>query len=90
VSDLHCFTDDCDTCVASSIEDAEAVMREYGITEHDPECWERVEDATEITIHCDSLGQPAIPGDPGVEPITKTAAEWVASRGRGFLCTSEW
>lgn len=86
---MHCFTDNCDTCVAASIEDALTVMEEYGVTDPDPEMWEQVEDAAEITIHCDADGVPAQPGDPGVAPVTKTAAEWAAAQGRGFLCTTE-
>ncbi len=38
----------------------------------------------------DAKGDPATPGDEGVAPHTRTAAEWVASRGRGFLCTTEF
>jgi hypothetical protein len=33
----------------------------------------------------------AVSGVDGVgQPIRRTAAEWVAFEGRGFLCSSEW
>lgn len=84
---LHCFTDDCDTVIAESVEDA---LRAHPATaDLDPEMWEPVPDDAPITIHCDEKGEPAMPGDPGVAPVTKTAAEW-AKRGRGFLCTTEY
>lgn len=89
---LHCYTDDCDTVIAESVEDAnrawEAWSGPSGV--HDPEAWDQVPDEQTITIHCDASGAPSTPGDGGVGPVTKTAAEWAAGRGRGFLCTTEW
>jgi hypothetical protein len=87
---LTVYTNDADTAIAESIDDAELVLKEYGYTEVDLETFDVVEPGEEITIHCDASGAPACPGDPGVSPITKTAAEWVQARGRGFLCTSEY
>jgi hypothetical protein len=87
---LHAYADECDTVIASSLEDALVVLKEYGVTEPDPEYWEQVDDAEEIAIHCDATGAPTEPhsdADAGV--VTKTAAEWCA-RGRGFLCTTEY
>lgn len=91
MDDLHCFTDDCDTVIATSREDANAALDEWagGSTGHDPEMWDPVPDDEPITIHCDEKGEPSTPGDKGVAPVTKTAAEWT-KRGRGFLCTTEF
>jgi len=45
-------------------------------------------DQLEIYVDPDD-GVPTDPEDSGARPLTLTAAEWVARRGRGWLCTSE-
>lgn len=88
---LRAWTNDYDTCIAADIADVERVLRAYGYGPGDVDWTEfvPVADDTEITIHCDTSGNPATPGDEGVGPITKTAREWCA-RGPGFLCTTEY
>jgi hypothetical protein len=86
MSDLHCFTDDVDTYVATSTGDAMALQREqHGMREgdQDPEAWEQIEDSEPLTIIPD-------PYDAIEVKVTKTCAEWIAERGRGFLCSTEW
>jgi hypothetical protein len=91
MSDLRVFTNDSDWCVAVSIEDAMQAMDEYGMGEQDPEAWAPVDEAGTISIHCDVQGNPTEPGsDDDAGETTKTAAEWAAARGRGFLCTIEY
>jgi kynurenine formamidase len=88
---LHAFTDDTDTYVAASIEDAMSIQREHmGMREEDqdPEAWEQIPDERVISIHTDDNGQAAEADSP---LIAKTAAEWVAHLGaRGFLCSTEY
>lgn len=89
MADLNVYTNDCDTVVAANIADAEAVLREYGYSDVDPESLDLVGDTEMLVIHCAPGGEPATPGDDGVAPVSKTAREWAAARGRGFLCTTE-
>jgi hypothetical protein len=88
---LHLFSNDTDSVIAATFEDALKVMAEtLGLDDLDPEAWEQVEDSSLISIHCDAEGNPAEPGsDADVGVTTKTAAEWCA-RGRGFLWTTEY
>jgi hypothetical protein len=88
---MRVFTNDCEWCVAESVEDVVRLMDEYGYGEQDPEAWGPMDDAETISIHCDADGDPTEPGgddDAGV--VTRTAAEWAQLRGPGFLCTTEW
>lgn len=90
MADLHVFTDDADKVVAASLEDAMAVLREYGLTDPDPEGYEQMDDADTVEIWCDANGVPTEPDSDGSALLSKTCAEWAAARGRGFLCTSEY
>jgi hypothetical protein len=84
VADLHCFTNEIDTYVAASLEDALAAEREHtGMRpeDQDPETWEQLAEDHELGIWLDEELK---------NHATKTCAEWAAERGRGFLCTSEY
>lgn len=52
------------------------------ILDWDPEDWEEVPETQAITIHEDEDRESA--------KVTKTAAEWAAENGPGFLCSSEY
>lgn len=88
---LHVFTDDADTVIATDIIDASIVWSEQmgGEPEDHEVEWDQIPPDQEITIWCDSDGEPGDPGECGTEQLTKTAAQWAIDRGRGFLCTTE-
>lgn len=97
--DLHVFSDHCEWVVAESLEDARAVLSEMGVGVPDDsaesrdqfaDSWDQEDDSKELTIWCDSYGDPAEPFADGNVPVTLTFAEWAARRGRGYLCTTEW
>lgn len=70
-----------DWVVASSPKDADAVCLEHtGDHPDDPHEWEALEDDKTLAITDDWDGK----------ITTRTAAEWVASNGRGFLCSTEY
>lgn len=85
---LKVFTNDTDTVVANDLADAQRVWEEkIGATFEQEgmslDDWSRIADDKPITIR--NLH------DRGWDDkATKTAAEWVASEGRGFLCSTEW
>ena len=83
--ELHVFRDDYEWYIASSIADAMAAQREFsGIDENDQdaEYWYQLPDESSLAI------APGEMDDWKVE--TKTCATWIAEKGRGFLCSTEY
>ena len=90
---MHVYHDDCDWFVAADFEDLRKVKSEY-LTGKPDEPWDP---------HGD-MGEPddfeMLPDDKVISVLdedgpkpgkhTKTAAEWVAANGRGFLCSTEF
>jgi len=83
--------------IARDLEDAIAVLGEhYGETLDDiDEAKERdrlrpLPMSESISIFCDKRGNPTSPESDACEEIARTCSEWVAARGRGFLCTTEF
>lgn len=69
--------------VAESEADASQVWRETVGEDYDEEdcgAWEREPDDTVLSITDDS----------GENEESKTCAQWAASNGRGFLCSTEY
>jgi hypothetical protein len=85
MADLHCFSDDVDTVIAASVEDADAAYDEWagGDTGQERARWTQLPDDKPLTITVD-------PELNRGRRVTKTCAEWVASNGRGFLCSTEY
>lgn len=88
IAGLSVFTNDTDTVIARDLADVQVIVEaHYGAT-FESEGWElddwsKIPDNKDITIcnlHDGGEGDRA----------TKTAAEWIAQMGRGFLCSTEW
>lgn len=91
-SELHCYTDDTDTVVAESPEDAIAAWEEYVGDKWDLEmngAWDLVPDDRKLKIWCDGMGTPDEPDANGAQVIERTAKEWADEQGRGWLCSTE-
>lgn len=81
---LQVWTDDTDTYVGASLDDVRAAIDGHlgePSGDFDPGGWIALDDAAPVTIFYDDTGERA--------EVTKTAAEWAASNGRGFLCSTE-
>ena len=90
---LHCYTDDTDTVVAESPADAIKAWEEYVGDKWDTERngeWDLVPDDKKFKIWCDGAGNPDEHEADGAQLIERTAAEWASSRGRGWLCSTEY
>lgn len=82
IGELHCYTDDTDTVVATSPEDALEVWVAHTGGKLDAECtFELVPDDRLLRINNAF--------DDG-KAVEKTALEWAKSNGRGFLCSTEY
>ncbi len=94
MSELHVFANDCEWVVARDVDDAWAVWTEAigadpkDLKEEDP--FEQLPDDKPVTMHANAAGEVAEVGEPGVAPLTQTAAEWAARHGRGYLGTTEY
>jgi hypothetical protein len=78
MDELHVYTDDEEFVIATSPEDADAVMREVGATPPQPAEWRQMNDAKPFTF------------DDGVNIARKTCGEWARARGRGYFCTANY
>ena len=88
VNKLSIWTNDTDKVVAVDLDDVKKVLQGHcGSNEFDDEVnngeWYKVADDQPITIV-------TLDGPDGDTKITKTASEWIASDGRGFLCSTEF
>ncbi|NUP08379.1 MAG: hypothetical protein HOW73_20205 [Polyangiaceae bacterium] len=96
MSDLHVFTDDTDCVIARDVHDAVAVMREtygegYEPPNHDGVIeLEQLADDAELTIWADPNGDVGEPHADGNALLTQPCSAWIAKRGRGFLCSTEY
>jgi hypothetical protein len=81
---LRAFTNGTDTVIARHLEDVRAVLVELGMS---------VEAAAAmLDEHWSEKSADQVVGivdDAGVE-TKKTVAEWIAERGRGFLCSTDF
>jgi hypothetical protein len=85
---LRVFTNETDTVVARSLQDAQVVVEQhYGATFEQEgwslDEWSEVPGDTPITIR-------NVNGQGWDDKATRTASEWAMSDGRGFLCSTEW
>lgn len=82
---MKVFRFDDDTVIAKDQRDAPVVWHEeYGDGElvDNWEEWEEVPGDAEIGIHeTEGSSSPV---------VKKTATEWAAEKGRGYLCTAQW
>jgi hypothetical protein len=84
---------DCDWVCAENVDDAWDVYAEHNGGKRadydDDDCgMEEVPDNAPLKIWCNAGGTPDEPhGDNKL--IERTAAEWAAQEGRGFLCSTE-
>lgn len=87
--ELHVYSNDHETIVAESIDDAVVIWAEYTgyecLTLEDTHL-ELVESDKVIPIWCNAKGEPDEPEAEGVLVLRRTAAEWARQRGRGLLC----
>ncbi len=87
---LHVFSDDVDWYIARSVQDAMALQRNHGgmrEVDQEPETWLQAPDDGPLSIHMDDTGNAS---DGNAPLVTKTCAEWIAEKGRGFLCSTEY
>jgi hypothetical protein len=85
MSNLKVWTNHTDTVIAVDVDDVKRVCTEtYGAGEpFDPDEWKPRVDRP-LTINFDDH-----PPDAPAK-VTKTNAEWIASEGRGLLCSTEY
>lgn len=83
MSDLKVWTNDTDTVIAADLADVKRVIADhYGSDEFDEDdSWRLRSDERPLKIHNFDGNETA---------VTKTNAEWIASEGRGFLCSTEY
>lgn len=90
MAELKLWYNDSDYVIAESPEDAWAVLEAtMGVKPSDfsPGCAPEWEERTKpLSILIDETGSLTDSGN----SITKTPAEWVAEKGRGWLCTTEY
>lgn len=85
---LRVFTNDTDTVVAVDLADAQRVVEAHYASTFEQEGWSldewrEVPADKPITIrNLHDCGWD--------DKATKTASEWAAENGRGFLCSTEW
>jgi hypothetical protein len=90
---MRVFTNDTDTVVAIKLEDVpDWLLEQYGgdVEDYETKDWEEVPPDRYITIWCDADGDPTEPEEDGATEIMRTAAEWAALRGAGFLCSTDF
>ena len=85
---MKVFTNGTDTVVAENLIDvAEVLTNHYGSTMEQEgwtlDEWGQVDDNTPIVSR-------NVNGNGYDDKATRTAAEWAAQNGRGFLCSTEW
>jgi hypothetical protein len=80
--ELKLWYNDCDYVIAASVEDAATINAEFHgttyVPDEDEEWTVRKSDAT-FTFHQDDGAS-----------VTKSVSEWIAEKGRGYFCTSEY
>lgn len=80
-SNLYVWTDKVEWVVASSLDDVREVLRQYrGDDDIIIENFVKLPDDKAIVIGDEN----------GALKTSKTAAEWAAENGRGFLCSTEY
>ena len=82
MSDLHAWTDGTDTFVATSMDDARRMQREYGgenCDQEDDSAWHIYDPERALTIYLDD----------GRGKVTKTISEWILEHGPGPLCSTD-
>ncbi len=84
-NELHVFNNDHDWVIATSPKDAIAVWcAEMGENienySYEEETWDVLDDGKFISIFVE---------EDDTEATRKTCAEWIAEKGRGFLCTTD-
>ncbi len=93
---LHVYKEESDTVIAESAEDAKLVWAECtGEPYDDPEnCrggehdgFDQLDDGATLCIQVDDIGDLKC-GSTG--RVCKTAAQWCAQEGRGFLCSENF
>lgn len=89
VNKFKVWTNGTDTVIAANLADVRSVIEaQIGCTLEQEgwslDDWSALPDEEPLTINLEE--QPE-----GLDPkVTKTCAEWVASEGRGFLCSTEY
>ena len=86
---LHVFSNEVDMVVARNLAEAQRLWSEITCGDVDADEWHMVADDYEFSIWCDENGVPDEPG-PLTRLFKRTAAEWAAKMGAGFLCSSEY
>jgi hypothetical protein len=89
---LHCYTNGTDWVVARDVDDAWNVWCDYKCMTRDEAdlnmVWRQVPDDERIAIAVDSDGD-IVAYDDAFDMLERTAAEWAAHEGPGFLCKEE-
>ena len=86
---LHIFTDEHESYVAESLEQALKMQLELiGENYDDEDNWHQQDDDYEIMIWIDDLGEIA-EHDHGVL-VVGSGRDWIEAFGSGFLCSTEW
>lgn len=101
---LACWTNDTDTIVACSADDAWSVWEEHTGEKRDDypdDEWRRIDDHDEVRIRLDGItaldlsrgalqhGFSGVVGD-AARVVVDLASVWARENGRCFLCSTEW
>lgn len=92
MADLHVFANEIEWCVAESLEDVEAAMKESIGAVYSPEDeieWIQMDDDATLAIWMVE-GEIAEHGEAGAHVETLTCREWADQQGRGFLASTEY
>jgi len=89
---LHLYTNEHDTVIATDLEDAVVVLEEHSgapiVSRGETMLIEQVPDDELVEIWCNAAGNPDVVEAPGNILVSKLAYEW-AERGRGYLSCVE-
>lgn len=80
---LSCFTNDYDTVVAYSVEDAKEICKVQCDCVEDEIEWQEIPDDEVLKIDVNGSYNPE-------DLVSKTAKEWAEENGRGYLCCTEY
>ena len=82
---LKVWTDGTDTVIAEDIRDVQRVMEHHAASwESEDDDWRVVANDKVIRIRVESNDETPD------RVVIKNAAEWIAEKGRGFLCSTEY
>ena len=93
-ANLHLYVtpDETEWVIAADEDDAWRVREDHTGEERDDfgeTWWKELAPTDMLEIFVDADGDPTDPSEDGATTMNLSAAEWIARRGRGWLCTTE-